>query len=307
MLRRRVALPPAGVMAAAAAAVPALVVATAAQSPAGRRPLRREHVGLPGRLRAAPRRPGGAGGARARRLSDRGRPRCSGSGVPPDAAPAAALLARPGRINRFERVLVWCHWVWFMVPHASVAYVWFRAARSAIRRRPPGCTPCSTSARCSTGRSRPRRPGTRPATAGCSATAPTDPQVRRMMIEYGEQFWGDRWPAPLRCPRRKSACCHAVAALRHVADGRPPALRGRAGGRRGRLDLRGHARVWRSSTWASTTPPTCSAAPLLAELVRPRGPALGPAARADRRRPGGASAPGGGRLADDDARTSDQC
>ena len=32
-------------------------------------------------------------------------------------------LSTPGAINGFERVLVWCHWVWFAVPHASVLYV----------------------------------------------------------------------------------------------------------------------------------------------------------------------------------------
>ncbi len=36
-------------------------------------------------------------------------------------------FAAPGQINRFERVLVWCHWMWFFVPHASVGYVLLRA------------------------------------------------------------------------------------------------------------------------------------------------------------------------------------
>ncbi len=35
-------------------------------------------------------------------------------------------FAAPGQINRFERVLVWCHWLWFFVPHASVGYVLLR-------------------------------------------------------------------------------------------------------------------------------------------------------------------------------------
>ena len=30
-------------------------------------------------------------------------------------------FASPGSINRFERVLAWCHWMWFAVPHVSVA------------------------------------------------------------------------------------------------------------------------------------------------------------------------------------------
>ena len=41
-------------------------------------------------------------------------------------APTVRLQRRfsePGTVNRFERVLVWCHWIWFTVPHSSVFYV----------------------------------------------------------------------------------------------------------------------------------------------------------------------------------------
>ncbi len=99
-------------------------------------------------------------------------------------------FARPGTINRFERVLVWCHWVWFTVPHASVIYVMLRdprrfpaaAARMyavfdlgavfywAIPTAPPWWAA-----------SQGRLEGGEPLL------------VRRMMIEYGEQFWGSRW------------------------------------------------------------------------------------------------------------------
>ena len=37
-----------------------------------------------------------------------------------DGAPAARF-STPGASTGFERVLVWCHWLWFVVPHASVA------------------------------------------------------------------------------------------------------------------------------------------------------------------------------------------
>lgn len=114
-------------------------------------------------------------------------------------------FARSGYINRFERVLVWCHWVWFAVPHASVGYVLLRrperfpaaAARMyavfdlgavfywAIPTAPPWYA---------------ARHGRfdhddspDPARSAPEADAPV-PEVRRMMIEYGEQFWGDRWP-----------------------------------------------------------------------------------------------------------------
>jgi membrane-associated phospholipid phosphatase len=101
-------------------------------------------------------------------------------------------FAQPGSINGFERVLVWCHWMWFLVPHASVGYVLLRdpdrapsaAARMyavfdigavfywAIPTAPPWYA-------AEQGRMADRRVA----------------RVRRMMIEYGEEFWGDRWKA----------------------------------------------------------------------------------------------------------------
>ena len=135
--------------------------------------------------------PQALGGAGPHRLSDRGRPRARARS-PADGAPAAAALDRPDAISRFERVLVWCHWVWFVVPHASVGYV--AAAppeRFAVRRRAdvrgvrPRCGLLLGDPDCAAlVRGAPRAPRRR---SDRSA-------VRRMMIEYGEQFWGDRWP-----------------------------------------------------------------------------------------------------------------
>ena len=99
-------------------------------------------------------------------------------------------FARPGYINHFERLLVFSHWIWFAVPHVSVAYVLWRdpdrfpsaAARMyavfdlgavfywSLPTAPPWYA------------ARWRRSDDGRAIA-----------VRRMMIEYGEQFWGDRW------------------------------------------------------------------------------------------------------------------
>ena len=50
-------------------------------------------------------------------------------------------FGRPGRSARWEKLLVWSHWVWFVVPHGTVAYVLLRhrdqfpraAARSTRR------------------------------------------------------------------------------------------------------------------------------------------------------------------------------
>jgi membrane-associated phospholipid phosphatase len=99
-------------------------------------------------------------------------------------------FSTPEAVNHLERVLVWCHWMWFFVPHASVGYVLLRdgdrfpaaAARmyavfdlgAVFYWAMPTAPPWWAAAQ---GR------------LGDGETA----RVRRMMIEYGEQFWGDRW------------------------------------------------------------------------------------------------------------------
>ena len=74
-----------------------------------------------------------------------------------------------------------------------------------------------------------------------------------MMIEYGEQFWGDRWGAlydvlggnPLAAMPSLHFATSLMAA--HLLSEVGPV----AGARR--VDLCGAARAWRSCTWASTT------------------------------------------------------
>jgi hypothetical protein len=117
--------------------------------------------------------------------------RAIGLGITPTVRLQRAF-ASPGTVNRFERVLVWCHWMWFAVPHGSVGYIVLRdsarfpsaAARMyavfdlgavfywAIPTAPPWWA-------AQQGELRDRR----------------TTQTRRMMIEYGEQFWGDNWAA----------------------------------------------------------------------------------------------------------------
>jgi membrane-associated phospholipid phosphatase len=115
--------------------------------------------------------------------------RALGLGVPPTLRLQRAF-ATPGAINRFERVLVWSHWMWFAVPHATVAYILWRAPE----RFPAAAV---------------RMYGVFDVGAVFYWAIPTAPpwwaashgrlddgetlRVRRMMIEYGEQFWGDRW------------------------------------------------------------------------------------------------------------------
>jgi PAP2 superfamily protein len=99
-------------------------------------------------------------------------------------------FAHRGEVNHLERVLVWCHWLWFLVPHGSVAYV-------MVRR--PDLFPSAAA----------RMYAVFDLGAVCYWLAPTAPPwwaagegrvppdgelaVRRMMREYGERFWGDRW------------------------------------------------------------------------------------------------------------------
>jgi hypothetical protein len=116
--------------------------------------------------------------------------RVLGLGVPPTLRLQRAF-AKPGQVRRFERVLVWCHWLWFFTPHASLAYV--------LVRRPDRFPSAAV-----------RMYSVFDLGAIFYWAIPTAPpwyaelhgrldqrgstiHVRRMMIEYGEQFWGPRW------------------------------------------------------------------------------------------------------------------
>jgi len=117
--------------------------------------------------------------------------RALGLGVPPTLR-LQRSFSTPARVNRFERLLVWCHWLWFAVPHGAVGYM-------LVRRRDlfPGAAA--------------RMYAVFDLGALFYWTIPTAPpwwaaaharledgqtvRTRRMMIEYGEQYWGDRWGA----------------------------------------------------------------------------------------------------------------
>jgi membrane-associated phospholipid phosphatase len=115
--------------------------------------------------------------------------RALGLGVIPTVRLQRAFAA-PGTVNRFERTLVWCHWLWFATPHASVAYV--------LLRRPERFPAAAA-----------RMYAVFDLGAVFYWSIPTAPpwwaaaqgrledgepiRVRRMMIEYGERFWGARW------------------------------------------------------------------------------------------------------------------
>ena len=99
-------------------------------------------------------------------------------------------FARPGEINRNERVLVWCHWLWFAVPHLSVAYVWLRRPErfGAAAARMYAVFDLGAIAYWTI-------PTAPPWWAASQGYLGDDdfPAVRRMMREYGESFWGESW------------------------------------------------------------------------------------------------------------------
>ena len=115
--------------------------------------------------------------------------RVLGLGVPPTVRLQRAFAA-PGKVNRFERVLVWCHWMWFFVPHGTVGYILVRR-----RERFPAAA-ARMYAVFDLGAvfywAIPTAPPWWAAAHGYLEDRETV-LVRRMMIEYGEQFWGDRW------------------------------------------------------------------------------------------------------------------
>ena len=109
------------------------------------------------------------------------------------AAPAAARSARRAASRRWEKVLVWSHWVWFAFPHGTVAYVLLRH-----RDQFPGAA-ARIYATFDLGVigywAIPTAPPWFAAQRGLMEDGRT-PELRRMMVEYGEQFWKQGW-APL--------------------------------------------------------------------------------------------------------------
>jgi membrane-associated phospholipid phosphatase len=87
-----------------------------------------------------------------------------------------------------DRVLVWTHWVWFAVPHGTVAYILLRHPERFAR------AAALTYAVFDIGASFywlvPTAP---PWYAAQSSQGDEGLAVRRMMVEYGEHFWRDGW------------------------------------------------------------------------------------------------------------------
>jgi membrane-associated phospholipid phosphatase len=116
-------------------------------------------------------------------------------------------FTREHRINRFERILVWCHWSWFAVPHAAVAYTLLRRPKrfgSAAARMytvfdlgaiiywlAPTAPPWWAAAH---GRLEDLSEDVSIGEFGHREdSSSSHVPVRRIMLEYGESFWGSRW------------------------------------------------------------------------------------------------------------------
>jgi PAP2 superfamily len=115
--------------------------------------------------------------------------RLIGGGTPPTLR-LQRRLGTPGGFARWEKALVWSHWLWFLFPHGTTAYL--------LLRHPE---------RFAAGAARiyatfdlgligywavPTAPPWYAAQQGLMEDGRT-PEVRRMMVEYGEQFWRSGW------------------------------------------------------------------------------------------------------------------
>jgi hypothetical protein len=99
-------------------------------------------------------------------------------------------FAVPGRIRRRDQVLVWLHWLWFLFPHGTVAYMLVRRPERFPR------AAAFTYAVFDLGLigywALPTAP---PWYASLHGRLGEEGRiaVRRMMVEHGEAFWKDGW------------------------------------------------------------------------------------------------------------------
>ncbi|HEV3228535.1 MAG TPA: phosphatase PAP2 family protein [Solirubrobacteraceae bacterium] len=113
--------------------------------------------------------------------------RVLGLGVTPTLRLQRAL-GRPGVISPLDKVLVWAHWMWFAVPHGAVAYLLFRRPEQFER----GATMMYATFDLGAIAYH-LAPTAPPWYAAAEGHVTSEAPARRMMAEYGEQFWRDRW------------------------------------------------------------------------------------------------------------------
>jgi hypothetical protein len=101
-----------------------------------------------------------------------------------------AFARREGEpLRRVEQALVWCHWLWFGVPHGTVAYLIFRRPEQFPRGAAQiyGVFDIGLIGYWAL----PTAPPWYAAQVG--ALGPGTPAMRRMMIEHGQAFWKGAW------------------------------------------------------------------------------------------------------------------
>jgi hypothetical protein len=112
-----------------------------------------------------------------------------GRGTPPTLR-LQRRLGTPGSFARWEKALVWSHWLWFMFPHGTALYLLLHHRD----RFPAGAA--KIYATFDLGLigywAVPTAPPWYAAQQGLMEDGRT-PEVRRMMVEYGEQFWRSGW------------------------------------------------------------------------------------------------------------------
>jgi hypothetical protein len=98
-------------------------------------------------------------------------------------------LGRPGRpLRAAEQGLVWCHWLWFLVPHTTVA--WLRARRPELFPSGAAMIYATFDVGVVAYWIVPTAPPWYAAQVGALGDGPA---LRRMMLEHGEAFWGGAW------------------------------------------------------------------------------------------------------------------
>jgi PAP2 superfamily len=102
------------------------------------------------------------------------------------------LLASPTDWRTLDRVLVWAHWTWFMVPHGSLAYILWRRPERFPRAAAMTYAVFDLGA-CFYWVLPTAPPWYSVSEEGGGELGGGSSPARRMMVEYGAYFWKDGW------------------------------------------------------------------------------------------------------------------
>ena len=111
-------------------------------------------------------------------------------------------LGRPGEVTALDRVLTYVHWTWFFEPHLSL--VWILARRNERFASAARQLSAAYDLGCAIYFAVPTAPPWWAAENGhldedvehvaAEVAATHDPELRRIMVDVGEQVWGRAWP-----------------------------------------------------------------------------------------------------------------